>query len=230
MDRARIVTKTWIACIIEFLVLILLLFGVAGRWDWYGAWAWLALLLVVTVVATTRLVRHDPELLAERMKSPIQKEQKSWDKVLLSILLLVMVVWMPLMALDAGRFRWSEMPIWLQVFGAFGTALSMYIIYLTFRANTFLAPVVKIQSERGHHVVSSGPYAVVRHPMYAGALLLFASTGLLMGSWLGVLVGIVLIVLLIARTILEDRTLTEELPGYREYASRVPFKLIPRVF
>ena len=129
------------------------------------------------------------------------------------------------MALDAVRFRWSQVPIWVQAVGAVLIALCMYVFYLTFRENTFAAPVVKIQAERGHQVVTTGPYALVRHPMYAGALLLFIGIPLLLGSWYGLAGALVMMALLVTRIVMEERTLTNELPGYREYAARVRWRL-----
>jgi protein-S-isoprenylcysteine O-methyltransferase Ste14 len=138
--------------------------------------------------------------------------------------------WFVLMPFDAVRFRWSSVPQWVQGVGALLIALGLFVVHLTFRENTYAAPVVKIQTERGHRVVSTGPYAYVRHPMYAGMLLLFAGTPLLLGSWWGLAAAPVLAALLAARAVLEERTLANELPGYREYAARVRYRVIPRVW
>ena len=108
------------------------------------------------------------------MKPLIQRDQKPWDKALMAVFLFLWCAWFVVMALDAARFRWSDVPLWLQVLGAIAIAVSMYIMHLIMRTNSFAAPVVKIQAERGHRVVSDGPYAIVRHPMYGGTLLLIA--------------------------------------------------------
>jgi protein-S-isoprenylcysteine O-methyltransferase Ste14 len=134
------------------------------------------------------------------------------------------------MPLDAVRFRWSQVPAWAQAIGALLIALCMYLCYLTFRENSYAAPVVKIQRERGHRVVSTGPYAYIRHPMYAGALLFFIGTPLLLGSWWGLLAAPVIAAMLAVRAVLEERTLADELPGYRDYISRVRYRLIPGVW
>jgi protein-S-isoprenylcysteine O-methyltransferase Ste14 len=138
--------------------------------------------------------------------------------------------WLVLMALDAGRFGWSRMPVWAQAIGAILIALCMTIACLAFRENSYAAPVVKIARERGHRVVSTGPYACVRHPMYAGALLFFVGTPLLLGSWYGLAAALVLVALLVTRTVMEERTLTDELPGYPEYAARVRWRLAPGIW
>jgi protein-S-isoprenylcysteine O-methyltransferase Ste14 len=106
----------------------------------------------------------------------------------------------------------------------------MYLCYLTFRENSYAAPVVKIQRERGHRVVSTGPYAHIRHPMYAGALLFFIGTPLLLGSWWGLVAAPVIAAMLAVRAALEERTLADELPGYRDYTARVRYRLIPGIW
>ncbi len=119
------------------------------------------------------------------------------------------------------------MPLWLQVLGAIAIAVSMYIMYLIMRTNSFAAPVVKIQAERGHRVISDGPYAIVRHPMYGGTLLLIVGIPLLLGSWWGLALSPRLILLFAVRAVMEERTLMAELPGYTDYAARVRYRLVP---
>jgi protein-S-isoprenylcysteine O-methyltransferase Ste14 len=138
--------------------------------------------------------------------------------------------WLVLMALDAVRFRWSQVPLWAQALGAILIALCMYMAYLVFRENSFAAPTVKMQTERGHRVVTSGPYAYVRHPMYAGALLYFIGTPLLLGSWYGLAAAPLMVAILAVRAVKEERMLAEELAGYRGYAARVRYRLVPWVW
>jgi protein-S-isoprenylcysteine O-methyltransferase Ste14 len=222
--------RTWITIGAQAVVFVVLLFGSAGTFKWSAAWVFLALFFSSIVFITGMLARNDPALLAERMKPPIQKGQPLWDKVILLVFIVLFAMWLILMGLDAVRFGWSVMPMWLQGIGAVGFAVSMWISHRTMQENTFLAPVVRIQTERGQRVVSTGPYAVVRHPLYAAALLLLPSTALLLGSWLGLAATIVLAAGLVVRTALEDRKLQRELPGYREYTQRVRHRLIPRIW
>jgi protein-S-isoprenylcysteine O-methyltransferase Ste14 len=144
--------------------------------------------------------------------------------------MLLFVVWLILMPLDAVRFGWSEVPGWVQVLGALGLVLSFYVLFLTFRENTYLALVVKVQEERGQTVVTSGPYRYVRHPIYASMFLFLPGSALLLGSWWGLLLCLVILGLLVWRTTLEDRMLKNELAGYDEYARQVRYRLIPRVW
>src|SRR5262249_55309685 len=125
---------------------------------------------------------------------------------------------------------WSHVPVWTQGLGALGFLVSAYVVYLTFRENTYAAPVVKIQRERGHKVVTTGPYRYVRHPMYAGAIFFLLGTPLLLGSWYGLALAPILIAVLAVRAVLEERTLAAELEGYADYAARVRYRLIPRVW
>jgi protein-S-isoprenylcysteine O-methyltransferase Ste14 len=211
-------------------VLAAVLLGAAGTWRWPAGWVFLAEIGGFGIAISLWLARYDPALLAERMSFGFQPAQKAWDKAFIVTLIVLWCGWLVLMGLDAVRFRWSSVPVWLQAAGAILIALCMYIAYLTFRANSYAAPVVKIQTERGHRVVSTGPYAHVRHPMYAGALLFFIGTPLLLGSWWGLVAAPLITALLIARLLMEERMLADELAGYREYAARVRYRLIPGVW
>lgn len=131
------------------------------------------------------------------------------------------------MGLDAARFRWSRIPIPLQVFGWAVLLISCYVFYLTFRENTYLSPAVRIQKERGQKVINTGPYRHVRHPMYAGFALYVIGTALMLGSWVGLAFGLVLIVAVARRAIFEEQTLQRELNGYDEYMKSVRYRFIP---
>jgi protein-S-isoprenylcysteine O-methyltransferase Ste14 len=222
--------KIWLSIGIEAVIFAALLFGSAGTLRWRAAWAFLVLFFGAAVQLTRLLARSDPALLAERMKLPIQSGQPLWDRFLLGGIAILFIGWLPLMGLDAVRFRWSAVPVWFQVVGAAGVAAGMWICYLAFRANTFLAPVVRIQEERGQTVISTGPYAVVRHPLYAGAMLLLSSSALLLGSWYGFAASFVLGGLVVVRAVLEERELRRGLAGYREYAARVRHRFIPGIW
>ena len=213
-----------------FAIMLVLLFVPAGTLAWPAGWALLIEFSIASTLITRWLLRHNPELLAERMAPLIQRDQKPWDKVLMAAFLFLWCAWLVVMSLDAARFGWSDVPLWLQALGAIAIAVGMYITFLTMRANTFAVPVVKIQAARGHRVVSDGPYAVVRHPMYGGALLLIAGIPLLLGSWWGLAMALIIVLLLAIRAVMEERTLMAELPGYTDYATRVRYRMIPGVW
>ena len=227
MNRKALMAKGLLALIAEFAVFATLLFVAAGTVLWSARWVFMAIFFGFSLAITLWVGHESPELLAERLAAPIQRDQPLWDKVFVAAVMPLFVVWLILMPLDAVRFGWSEMPGWLQVLGALGLVLSFYVLFLTFRENAYLALVVKVQEERGQTVVTSGPYRYVRHPMYASMFLFFPGCALLLGSWWGLLLCLVILGLLIWRTTLEDRMLKNELAGYEEYARQVRYRLIP---
>jgi protein-S-isoprenylcysteine O-methyltransferase Ste14 len=207
-----------------------LLFIPAGTLRWPAAWMFLLEMCAWTFAMSAWLARHDPELLAERVKPLNQPGQKRWDKILITGAAVLWAAWLAFMPLDAVRYRWSHVPPWVEGMGAIGLLACAYLVYLTFRENTYAAPVVRIQKERGHKVVATGPYQYVRHPMYAGAAFFFLSTPLQLGSWWGLALAPVMIAVLAIRAVLEEHTLAVELEGYAEYAARVRYRLIPLVW
>ena len=230
MNRKALLAKALLEVLAEFAVFAALLFVSAGTLLWPAGWAFMTLFFSFALAIVLWLAREDPELLAERMSSPIQRGQPLWDKVFVAVVLLLFVGWLILMALDAVRFGYSEVPDWLQILGAIGVLISFYIMFLTFRENAYLAMVVKLQEERGQRVVSSGPYRYVRHPMYASMFVFFPATALLLGSWWGLLLCAVLLGLLVWRIPLEERMLENGLAGYDEYEGRVKYRLIPHIW
>jgi len=146
------------------------------------------------------------------------------------LLCAVALVWLVVMPLDAVRFHWSHLPFWLQVVGALTLVSSLACMYLAFRENAYVTPTVRIQEERGHAVVSTGPYRYVRHPMYTGFHLFFVGMPLLLGSAFGLVFSPVLIGLVVRRAVLEERLLRKELPGYEAYIAQVTSRFIPHIW
>jgi len=209
----------------------LILFSLAGDWRWTEGWIYSVIFLLMSFGTLFYLYFHDPELLKERFGSPIQQTQKPWDKVLLSLFFVEFIVWFAIMPLDARRYAWSPpFPLWLRALGALLQIIATYLVFEAMRENTFAAPVVKMQKERGQKVISTGLYAIVRHPMYAGATLLFISAPLLLGSIAGLALGLVLILTIGARSVGEEEMLKAELDGYRDYMRKVKWRMIPYVF
>ena len=212
-----------------FALFALALFLPAGTLTWTAGWVFLALFFGFFIAMNTWLFRHNPGLLEERMKLS-RPNQKGWDKLLFPFLLVFSIAWLVFMALDAVRFHWSQVPEWLQGIGLMILLCSFYLLFLTFRENSYLSTVVRIQEERGQKVISTGPYHYVRHPMYAAILLFVVGTSMLLGSLYGVLVGLVFMIVLARRAVLEERTLQQELPGYAAYMGQVKYHLIPFVW
>src|SRR5829696_3463423 len=229
MDRKALLARGSLTLMVEFMVFAALLFVSAGTVLWPAGWIFLAIFFGGGLTLVVWLAHDDPELLAERLASPLQRGQPLWDKVFIVAIIPLFIAWLILMPLDAVRFEWSEVPSWLQFLGALGLVLSFYAVFLSFRENAYLAPVVKLQDERSQSAVTTGPYRYVRHHMYSSMFLFFPATTLLLGSWWGLLLCLVLLGLLVWRTALEDRMLKNELDGYNEYAQSVRYRLIPRV-
>ena len=215
--------------VMSFLLTALALFLPAGTIAWPAGWIFLILLYGFCLVGIGMLLKYNPGLLEERL-SLAQANQKAWDRVFLLLFYLFFLAWLVLMPLDAVRFHWSQVPLFLQVGGAIALVGSFLLISLTFRENSFLSPTVRIQQERGQTVISTGPYHYVRHPMYAGGLLLFLGTPLLLGSWYGLLLVLVFLPGGAVRAVLEERALRKELPGYDAYMAQVKYRLIPYVW
>ena len=215
---------------LSLLALAAILFGAAGTFDWPEAWIYLAFTAVLSFGGGVWLARRDPGLLAERLGSLIQREQKGWDKLLMGVMLTMWIAWLGLIGFDAKRFAWSDVPLAFQALGFALLCLGSYLVFLTFKANSYAAPVVKIQKARGHAVATTGPYAYVRHPMYAGALLFVLGAPLLLGSWWGLAAALVVFPIIGVRAVLEERTLKAELVGYADYARRVRFRIVPYVW
>ena len=212
-----------------FVAFALALFLPAGTLVWYAGWIFLALFFSFYLAVTIWLYHHNPGLLQERMRLRTS-DQLAWDKVLFPLLMIIPFAWLIFMSFDAVRFHWSPLPVWLEFVGVVVLVCSFYLLFLTFRENAYLSPVVRIQEERGHTVVSTGPYHYVRHPMYAAMLVFVVGTSLLLGSGYGILLALLFMVVLARRAVLEERTLREELHGYAAYMTQVKYRLIPYVW
>jgi protein-S-isoprenylcysteine O-methyltransferase Ste14 len=223
---ASLVIKTviWLA------FMAALLFVPAGTLAWPPAWLYLIELAASGALISGWLYVHDPALLAQRMASPLQRAQAAWDRIFMICVLLFFCAWMVIIGLDAVRFHTSHVPVWAQAIGAVGILVSQYVFWLVFRANSYAAPVVKIQKDRGQTIVTTGPYAYVRHPMYGGAIFFLLGIPLLLGSWYGLVLAVILIIGFAYRAVLEERTLCAQFPEYADYAARVPYRLIPLIW
>lgn len=224
------IAKLIVQTLVVYGLMAALLLGAAGTWRWPQAWVFIIEMMASGIAIGLWLARYDPGLLAERMSSPLQRGQAAGDKVLLLCLFIAWPAWLVFMALDAARFEWSHLPAWTQVAGALLILVAMYAFYCTFRENSFAAPVVKIQKERGQTVVTTGPYSLVRHPMYAGGSLLFFAIPMLLGSGYGLALAPAWVILLMLRIPLEERVLRENLAGYGDYMKRVRYRLVPGVW
>jgi protein-S-isoprenylcysteine O-methyltransferase Ste14 len=216
--------------ILFFVFLAAILFLSAGTVDWPEAWVFIVEMAVGGLAICLWLSSYDPALLKERMGATVQKDQAGADKIFMVLFQVGFYLWLALMGLDAARWRLSDVPPTLKILGAILVPSFMVFCWLAFRENSFAAPVVKIQRDRGQKVVSSGIYAIIRHPMYSGGVLYFVGLPLLLGSWIGLALTPLLIGALLIRIRVEERALFAALPGYADYARDVPYRLVPGVW
>ena len=217
-----------IQILVSVLLMGLVLFLSAGRLDWPAAWIFLGSYVLVILTLGVWVTRKHPDVVNERGK--IAHNAKSWDKVLMTIYTVMLLVVFGMAGLDAGRFGWSTMPSAVQVIGFAALIFAMAVTYWAMANNPFLSTIVRIQDDRGHYVVSSGPYRYVRHPMYSAILIMWPGIALELGSWWALLPAVVIAIVFVIRTALEDRTLQAELPGYAEYAQRTRYRLVPGIW
>ncbi len=212
----------------RLLIFFLCLFVPAGTVLWTRGWLFLLVIVVSFVVGTSYLRRVNPEAIAARIKR--RRATKRWDRIVLLIFRPTFLAILIVAALDDGRYHWSHVPWW--GWGLGYTLLIFSIVGLIWAqsVNKFFEPSVRIQTDRGHRVIDTGPYAIVRHPGYVAANFLNLGMPLCLGSIWALVPAFLLCLLLVVRTVLEDRTLREELPGYKEYAQRVRYKLVPWVW
>ncbi len=223
-----IVAGCSVALAVNLLVFFPILFVPAGTLAWQKGWVFLSVFVACSVFATLYLRQVNPDILAARINR--HEGGKRWDKVLLSVFIPVFVSTLLVAALDDGRYHWLTVPWW--VCGAGYVLLLAGIAGMTWAesVNKFFEPTVRIQTDRGHKVVSTGPYSIVRHPGYVAASLLAVGIPLSLGSLWALIPAILSCLLLIVRTVWEDRMLQNELPGYKEYAQRVRYRLLPGVW
>jgi protein-S-isoprenylcysteine O-methyltransferase Ste14 len=210
-------------------LLVVALFVPAGNWAWAAGWLWLFVFLGCFLGISLWLFRYNPSLQEERLRMA-KSDQPLVDRLLYPALFCGVMIWLGLTAFDSERLHASPLPLALRAAGLVILLAAFYLLYLVFRANTYLSTLVRVQRDRGHQVISTGPYAWVRHPMYAAMLAFFAGTALVLNSWHSLLLALVLVALLGWRALLEERLLRENLSGYAEYMTRVRFRLIPSVW
>jgi protein-S-isoprenylcysteine O-methyltransferase Ste14 len=216
---------------LAFAVLLgLLLFLPAGTMAWPQAWVFMALFIGCSEAIGVWLAKSDPDLLVERTRSPLSADQKLKDRAVVGAIIVVFFGWIIFMAFDARRFGWSHTSWWAQALGAALIVGAFYGWVGVLKTNSFASTTLRVQEERGQTVISTGPYAAVRHPMYAHSLLVFIGTPLLLGSLWGLWGVVLFIPLLAARVLGEEAMLMDGLPGYREYAAKVRFRLLPGVW
>jgi protein-S-isoprenylcysteine O-methyltransferase Ste14 len=207
------------------------LFLSAGTFNWWRAWVLVGVIGISTVLIMLLVFRTRPALLRERMRGSLQKGQPVGDRLIMLAFLTTYVLWIAFIARDVFELQLLPKPnVTVSSLGMVLVLLGWFIIALVFRENAFAAPVVKHQAEREHHVVDTGVYSVVRHPMYAGIFICNVGMALWLESYAGAIAAVAPMLFLAVRIVFEERFLREQLEGYRAYTGRVRFRLVPFVW
>ena len=214
--------------VILLTILASLLFIPAGRIDWVEAWIFIGVYGFFLMLYGVWGLWKDPSQFKER--SQVAPNTKSWDLIILAIYTAFLIVLFIVIGLDAGRSRWSHVPILVEGLGWLGQVLAGAIIFWAVVTNTYLSRVARIQEDRGQEVIVTGPYRYIRHPMYIGIIILFLSIPIALGSWWGLIPGISIAILFVIRTAKEDKMLHNELMGYKNYANRVRYRILPGIW
>jgi len=223
--------KAWLRFAAFTLLLPMILFIAAGRMDWLWGWVYVGIVVFFTLISRIAVIRTNPDLLAERAQFLDREDVKGWDRLILFFLLLIGPLAVMIVAGLDERFGWSPQILLTPRLVALAIMVLGYIVSTWAMAvNRYYSAVVRIQKDRDQTVVSDGPYRFVRHPSYATGIVASLMIPILLGSlWALIPCGLV-VLLTIIRTALEDRTLLEELDGYKEYAARVRYRLLPGIW
>jgi len=224
---SRLNIRAFAGLLILLAVMAALLFIPAGTFDYWQAWTYLAVYFIPSFAVTFYLMKKDPKLLARRMSGGPTAEKETAQKIIMSIVSVAFVGLIVLSALD-HRFAWSRVAPTAALAGDGLVLLGYLLIFFVFRENSFTSATIELAPDQ--KVISTGPYALVRHPMYAGGLIMFLGIPIALGSWWGLLVVAAMVPALIWRLLDEERFLAKNLAGYEDYQRTVRHRLIPRVW
>jgi len=219
--------KTLLSLIGLIVVMGALIFGAAGTFEYWQGWAFLASYFAASLVVSAWLVRYDPALLERRMRGGPFAESEPSQRIIMAVTSLGFIALLIVPGLD-HRHGWSQIPDAVAILGDVVMLAGWLGILFVFRANSYAAATIQVAS--GQTVISAGPYAIIRHPMYAAALLMFLGIPVALGSWWGIVVFVALLPALAWRLLDEERVLLRDLEGYADYRRRVPYRLIPFVW
>ncbi len=229
MSQKRIFIKIIVRFGSGFILLVGILFGTAGTFKWPEAWLLIIIFFSYSITAAIWLRKNDPDLLADRLIF-MKKTGKTWDRAIMIGTLPFSMALIIIPGLDAVRYQWSQVPLALKIISFIIIITAAVWTFWVLKENTFLSRVVEIQTERQHRVITTGPYKYVRHPMYSGGIVFIVCTPLALGSLFALIPAAFMIIVFVIRTHLEDRTLHKELPGYKEYAEKTKYRLLPGVW
>ncbi len=231
MENLKITPRELFSFIVVTLVYALFPLLIVGRWDWWPGWAYAGLMILSTIASRAIAFRKNPGILAERAHSLENKDAKEWDKKLVPFAAMLGPISLLIVSGLEARFTWTPvLANWIPLTALAALILALLFGNWAFLENQFFSGTVRIQTERGHYVIDTGPYHYVRHPGYASAIWTYIAMPLLFGSLWGLIPAIITTALFVLRTALEDKTLQEELPGYKEYTRRTKYRLMPGIW
>ncbi len=222
-----LVRKTVVGFAQLIVAMAIALFAPAGTLDYWQAWAYLFVFVGSAAIITWYLWRNDPSLLERRVEAGPTAERQRLQKVIQAVAAIAFIGSLVVPGLD-HRLAWSDVPVALVILGDVLVAVGFFIVFRVFQENSFSAATIAVASDQ--KVIATGPYALVRHPMYAGALVLLIGTPLALGSWWGLLVLIPMTLVLVLRLLDEEKFLARNLSGYTEYCQRVRYRLVPYIW
>ncbi len=209
------------------IILGVLLFVPAWSVDFWQAWVFLFVFSIAVTAITLYFLKNDPKLIEGRLKAGPSAEKETTQKIIQAFASLFFILLIVVPALD-HRFHWSEVPIHFVLVGDIFVLLGLLIVFLVFKENSYAAGVIEVGKEQ--KVISTGPYAIVRHPMYTGALLMLCFVPLALGSWWGLVFVFPMFVVIVLRLLDEEKFLSKNLPGYKEYCQKTRYRLVPFVW
>ncbi len=227
-ELRKLKIKAAISLLLGFPAMIILFFWPAGTLKWFEGWLCIILLMLFVSVNFFGLSKNDPELLKKRLSTKLSK--RLWDRIISLLMFLPFLSFLIIAGFDAVRYKWSSVSLLVEAISFVVMIFSLYLIVIVMRENTFLSRQVEIQKSRHHKVITTGPYRYVRHPMYIAFILYMFSMSLALGSLYGLIPAAMINILLVIRTYFEDKMLFKELKGYKRYARKTKFRLVPGVW
>ncbi|MGC9944682.1 MAG: isoprenylcysteine carboxylmethyltransferase family protein, partial [Verrucomicrobiota bacterium] len=226
-DARQIVIRALIKVVVKQAIIGLLLFGGAESWNFWEAWVFFVVFCVPQLMMVVYFSHHDPELLARRLKGRLFAETRIRQRIIMLLVTLFFILTVVIPGLD-HRFNWSRVPASVAIAADVAVVLGFFIQFQAFQQNSFASALIEIADRQ--EVISTGPYAIVRHPMYVGALIVNFAIPIALGSWWGLAFVLPIVALLILRLLDEEKLLGQSLPAYDDYCRRVRYRLVPKVW
>ena len=224
MDKSALTRKLLLVWIAAPIIVGIVLFGPAGTLDYWQAWAWMAVLFIPAFFVVIYFLKKDPQFLERRLRT---KESEVRQKFIIKFATLIFIIGFLIPGFDY-RFGWSEVPVEIVLVADIFVFLGYALIFLVFRENSYAGRTVQV--EKGQKVITTGPYSIIRHPMYLGTLVLYIATPIALGSYVAVPLFLLLIPMIILRILNEEEVLRRDLPGYIKYCNETKYRLLPLIW